>query len=141
MLPTLCDIDWTMRHSFALLLEHANLSDEGYHVSERLASIEAECREIALQRRSIERRTRDLIKRNLTEGINLMLAGDVDGGKESIRSAIKASGGFLALANEIGIPEKSLIRMFGSGGNPQAKNLFAVIAYLQKRHRFRISVK
>src|SRR5437667_226306 len=28
---------------------------------------------------------------------------------------------------------KSLIRMFGPRGNPQAKNLFSVIGYLQKR--------
>jgi hypothetical protein len=30
-------------------------------------------------------------------------------------------------------PAKSLIRMFGPRGNPQAKNLFAVIGYLQKK--------
>jgi hypothetical protein len=32
-----------------------------------------------------------------------------------------------------GAPAKSLIRMFGPRGNPQAKNLFAVIGYLQKK--------
>jgi len=32
-----------------------------------------------------------------------------------------------------GAPPKSLIRMFGPRGNPQAKNLFNVIGYLQKR--------
>ncbi len=29
-------------------------------------------------------------------------------------------------------PAKSLIRMVGPRGNPQAKNLFTVIGYLQK---------
>ncbi len=33
----------------------------------------------------------------------------------------------------IGAPSKSLIRMFGPRGNPQARNLFGVIGYLQKR--------
>ena len=47
----------------------------------------------------------------LREGIDAMLAGDIDTGK----------------------PPKSLIRMFGPRGNPQAKNLFSVIGYLQKR--------
>ena len=32
-----------------------------------------------------------------------------------------------------GAPAKSLIRMFGPNGNLQAKNLFAVIGYLQKK--------
>ena len=32
-----------------------------------------------------------------------------------------------------GAPAKSLIRMFGPRGNPQAKNLFSVIGYLQKK--------
>jgi len=32
-------------------------------------------------------------------------------------------------------PAKSLIRMFGPRGNPQARNLFAVIYYLQKQAR------
>ena len=32
-----------------------------------------------------------------------------------------------------GAPAKSLIRMFGPRGNPQAKNLFAVIGYPQKK--------
>jgi hypothetical protein len=30
-------------------------------------------------------------------------------------------------------PPKSLIRMFGPRGNPQARNLFGVLGYLQKQ--------
>jgi DNA-binding phage protein len=41
--------------------------------------------------------------------------------------------GFEQLAKATGVPAKSLIRMFGPRGNPQAKNLFGVIGYLQKR--------
>ena len=39
-----------------------------------------------------------------------------------------------------GAPPKSLIRMFGPRGNPQAKNLFSVIGYLQKRAGVRLHV-
>jgi hypothetical protein len=69
----------------------------------------------------------------LKEGIETMLAGDVDGGKAIIRDYIKATVGFEKLGAETGSSPKSLIRMFGSGGNPQAKNLFAVISRLQQR--------
>lgn len=61
-----------------------------------------------------------------------MLAGDVDRGKAIIRDYIKATGGFEKLGEETGSSPKSLIRMFGSTGNPQARNLFAVISRLQQ---------
>ena len=69
----------------------------------------------------------------LREGIDAMLSGDVDSGKALLRDYIKATVGFEQLAKATGAPAKSLIRMFGPRGNPQAKNLFAVIATLQKR--------
>lgn len=68
----------------------------------------------------------------LKEGIETMLAGDVDGGKAIIRDYIKATVGFEKLGAETNSSPKSLIRMFGSGGNPQAKNLFSVISRLQQ---------
>lgn len=68
----------------------------------------------------------------LKEGIEAMLAGDVDGGKAIIRDYIKATIGFEKLGTEIGSSPKSLIRMFGLSGNPQAKNLFSVIGRLQQ---------
>jgi len=68
----------------------------------------------------------------LKEGIETMLAGDVDGGKAIIRDYIKATVGFEKLGAETGSSPKSLIRMFGASGNPQAKNLFAVISCLQQ---------
>src|SRR5262245_38079494 len=69
----------------------------------------------------------------LREGINAMLAGDVDAGKTILRDYIKATVGFEKLGEAIDTPPKSLIRMFGPRGNPQAKNLFSVIGYLQER--------
>jgi DNA-binding phage protein len=69
----------------------------------------------------------------LREGIDAMLSGDVDTGKTILRDYIKATVGFEKLGEATGAPPKSLIRMFGPRGNPQAKNLFSVIGYLQKR--------
>ena len=69
----------------------------------------------------------------LREGIDAMLSGDVETGKTILRDYIKATFGFEKLGAATGAPPKSLIRMFGPRGNPQARNLFSVISYLQKR--------
>ena len=61
-----------------------------------------------------------------------MLSGDVDTGKAILRDYIKASVGFEKLGEATGTQAKSLIRMFGPRGNPQARNLFSVIGYLQQ---------
>jgi DNA-binding phage protein len=68
----------------------------------------------------------------LQEGIETMLVGDVDGGKAILRDYIKATVGFEKLGADTGSSPKSLIRMFGPGGNPQARNLFGVISHLQR---------
>jgi hypothetical protein len=69
----------------------------------------------------------------LREGIDTMLAGDVDTGKAILRDYIKATIGFEKLGEATGAPPKSLIRMFGPRGNPQARNLFGIIGYLQRQ--------
>ncbi len=69
----------------------------------------------------------------LRESIDTMLSGDVDTGKAILRDYIKATIGFERLAEAIDTPPKSLIRMFGPRGNPQARNLFGVIGYLQQQ--------
>ncbi|ODS93839.1 MAG: transcriptional regulator [Comamonas sp. SCN 65-56] len=68
----------------------------------------------------------------LKEGIETLLAGDVDSGKTILRDYIKATVGFEQLGAETGSSPKSLIRMFGPTGNPQARNLFSVISHLQR---------
>ena len=77
----------------------------------------------------------------LSEGIAALLAGDVDIGRAILRDYINATVGFEQLAAATGTPAKSLMRMFGPKGNPQAKNLFAVIQYLQKRAGIRFEVR
>ena len=69
----------------------------------------------------------------LREGIDTMLAGDVDTGKAILRDYIKATVGFEKLGDATGTPAKSLIRMLSPRGNPQARNLFNIIGYLQKQ--------
>jgi DNA-binding phage protein len=69
----------------------------------------------------------------LREGIDAMLSGDVETGKTILRDYIKATVGFEKLGEATGTQPKSLIRMFGPRGNPQAKNLFSVLGYFQKR--------
>ena len=76
----------------------------------------------------------------LREGIDAMLSGDLDTGKTIMRDYIKATVGFEKLGEATDTPPKSLIRMFGPRGNPQAKNLFSVIGYLQKRAGMRLHV-
>ena len=68
----------------------------------------------------------------LREGVDSLLAGDVDTGKAILRDYIKATVGFEKLAAATGTPPKSLVRMLGPRGNPQARNLFGIIGYLQK---------
>ena len=84
----------------------------------------------------VQRRvTRDPAFRDalLREGVDTLLAGDVDTGKAILRDYIKATVGFEKLGEATGTPTKSLIRMLGPRGNPQARNLFGIIGYLQKQ--------
>jgi DNA-binding phage protein len=76
----------------------------------------------------------------LREGIERMLAGEVDVGKTILRDYIKATIGFEKLGSATGTQSKSLIRMFGPRGNPQARNLFNVIGYLQKQAGIQLHV-
>ena len=61
----------------------------------------------------------------LREAIETMLTGDVDSSKTILRDHIKATVGFEKLGEATVTQPKSLIRMFGPRGNPQAKNLFS----------------
>lgn len=69
----------------------------------------------------------------LREGVEAMLTGDMYAGRAILRDYIKATVGFEKLGEVTATPPKSLIRMFGPRGNPQARNLFGVIGHLQKQ--------
>jgi len=68
----------------------------------------------------------------LTEAVDLLLAGDVEIGKAILRDYVNATIGFPVLAQATGLSAKSLMRMLGPTGNPNARNLFGVIDALRK---------
>lgn len=76
----------------------------------------------------------------LKEAIDALLSGDIDTGKAVLRDYINATQGFEELATAIRKPPKSLMRMLGPRGNPQASNLLEILAHLQKRAGLRFTV-
>ena len=74
------------------------------------------------------------------EGIECLLSGDVDTGKAVLCNYINATIGFQALGGLTEKSPKSLMRMFGPKGNPQARNLFRIIGFLQKQEGLRLRV-
>ena len=66
------------------------------------------------------------------EGVECLLAGDVDTGKSVLRDYVNATIGFRELGGLTDKSPKSLMRMLGPHGNPQARNLFEIIGCLQE---------
>ena len=77
----------------------------------------------------------------LTEAVDAMLSGDVETGKTVLRDYINATVGFDALAAVTKKSPKSLMRMLGPNGNPQARNLFKIVAYLQTKAGLQLKVR
>ena len=77
----------------------------------------------------------------LAEGVSCLLAGDVEAGKIVLRDYINATIGFDALGARAGKSPKSLMRMFGPAGNPQARNLFEVIGCIQDHEGVQLEVR
>ncbi len=77
----------------------------------------------------------------LKEGVECLLSGDVDTGKAVLRDYINATIGFEKLGGLTNKSPKSLMRMFGPKGNPQGRNLFEIIGYLQKREGLHFEVR
>jgi hypothetical protein len=77
----------------------------------------------------------------LREGIENFLAGDVETGKIILRDFINATVGFTKLSNVTRRSAKSLMRMLGPRGNPQARNLFEIVAYLQRAEGVRFQIR
>ena len=77
----------------------------------------------------------------LKEAVEAMLSGDVDAGKAVLRDYINATIGFDELSGRTRKPAKSLMRMFGPTGNPQARNLFEVIGHIQRHEGVQLRVQ
>jgi DNA-binding phage protein len=77
----------------------------------------------------------------LKEVIECLLQNEVIPAQLLLRDITNCTIGFPALARETGIMEKSLMRMLSVKGNPQAKNLFAIIDALQRLNGFQLEVR
>ncbi len=62
-------------------------------------------------------------------------------GKAVLQNHINVTIGFEELSRAFDKSSKSLMRMFGPKGNPQASNLFAMIHYLQEQEGIHLEVK
>ena len=76
----------------------------------------------------------------LREGVECLLSGELETGKAILRDYINATIGFDKLGNLTHKSAKSLMRMLGPKGNPQARNLFEVISQLQKTGGLRLEL-
>ena len=80
-------------------------------------------------------------KRLLSEAIESLLSGEVTVGKELLRDYVNATVGFPYVAAHTRIHVKTLHQMLGPNGNPTARNLFEIVAYLQKAEGVRFEVR
>jgi len=77
----------------------------------------------------------------LREAMNCMLEGDVDTGKSVLRDFVNGTIGFPKLAAAMERSPKSLMRMLSPDGNPQAKNLFELVAILQRHEGVKLELR
>jgi DNA-binding phage protein len=77
----------------------------------------------------------------LSEAVEVLLADDLPTAKSVLHDYIEATIGFAELSAQSGLPQKSLVRMFGKSGNPRADHLFKVLSILQKSQGIQLSVE
>ena len=77
----------------------------------------------------------------LRGAVQFLLVNDLAAGRAMLRNYVNATIGFKQLAKSTGGQEKSLMRMLSVNGNPQAKNLFAIIDALQRLNGFQLEVR
>jgi hypothetical protein len=76
----------------------------------------------------------------LQQAVGCLLSGDVDTGKALLRDYVNGTIGFERLSDQTKTPAKSLMRMLGPSGNPQARNLFSLLEQLQRIEGVRLTV-
>jgi hypothetical protein len=77
----------------------------------------------------------------IREAVECMLNGEVSVGNAVLRDYVNGAISFEKLSKATNIPPKSLMRMFSAKGNAQSKNLFAVLAAMQKIGKFKLEVR
>jgi DNA-binding phage protein len=79
-------------------------------------------------------------KELLRESVECFVSGDIQIGKAVLRDYINATVGFAELAKVTHHSAKSLMRMLSPSGNPQARNLFEIVEYLQRKEKVHFEV-
>jgi len=74
----------------------------------------------------------DFRREFLREAVGNMVSGDLETAKSVLREYINGTLGFIALGEALSKSPKSLMRMLSPQGNPHARNLFEMVAHLQK---------
>ena len=87
------------------------------------------------------RRDPDFARALLTESVQAFIDGDVETGKLMLRDYVNATIGFEELAQLTGHPDKSLMRMLSTAGNPQARSLFRILEVVQQRTGIKVEVR
>ncbi len=77
----------------------------------------------------------------LMEGVEFLIAEDIDTGKAVLRDYISAIIGFQELGGLTDKSLKNLMRLFGPRVHPQARNLFEIIGWLQEREGLHLKVQ
>ena len=80
-------------------------------------------------------------KELLREAVESFLDGDMETGKAILRDYINATIGFQELGELTHHSPKSLMRMLGPSGNPNARNLFEILSALQEKARVQFKLK
>jgi hypothetical protein len=76
----------------------------------------------------------------LKEALAAVVRGEIEVAKILLRDYINATVGFETVGMAVEKSPKSLMRMLGPDGNPNAKNLFSVSQYLQENAGLRFKV-
>ena len=77
----------------------------------------------------------------LEEGVQCLLAGEVDVGKSFYVTTSTRPSGSRRLGARTAKSPKSLMRVLSPSGNPQARNLFEIINCLQEREGLHLKVQ
>jgi len=77
----------------------------------------------------------------LEEAVDCLPSSEMETGKSLLRDYVDATIGFGELGGSTDKSPKSLRRMLGRNGNPQARNLFEIIRCLQEREDLRLEVQ
>ena len=79
-------------------------------------------------------------QRLLQEGVECLLAGDIDTGNSLLRTYINATMGFSELGKLTEKQPKSLMRMLGPQGNPNTRNFFDILGCIQRHEGIQLGV-